>query len=172
MLSPQTLSVVYPLTVNLNHLSSPFPPSLPGIVLLAPFLFLCLPVAVFSPPCLFWHTFLPLTCCNDAFRISRDLIYVQLLAPCVWNHYAVYRLKVTVSETFHSCEHDGISGIRRSGRIQGVRDRTPRKQIHKDSRAAHRPSRQNPSPAKRERVSSMVRRVGTLIPCLEIFFFF
>ncbi|XP_029913949.1 uncharacterized protein prr14 isoform X2 [Myripristis murdjan] len=62
-----------------------------------------------------------------------------------------------LSSVTPSCEHDGISGIRRSGRIQGVRDRTPRKQIHKDSRAAHRPSRQNPSPAKRERVSSMVQ---------------
>ncbi|XP_071387202.1 enolase-phosphatase E1 [Centroberyx affinis] len=62
-----------------------------------------------------------------------------------------------LSSVTPSCENDGISGIRRSGRIQRVRDQTPKKQSHKDSRAAPRPSRQNPSPAKRERESGMVQ---------------
>lgn len=41
MLFPQTISVVHLPTVILHHLSPPFPPSLPGIVVLAPFGFLC-----------------------------------------------------------------------------------------------------------------------------------
>ncbi|XP_069021412.1 uncharacterized protein prr14 [Embiotoca jacksoni] len=49
-----------------------------------------------------------------------------------------------------SCSNDGISGHRRSVRIQGIRAETPEKQRSTDSRAAQKPSRQNPSPTKRQ----------------------
>ncbi|XP_029996782.1 uncharacterized protein prr14 isoform X2 [Sphaeramia orbicularis] len=47
--------------------------------------------------------------------------------------------------------NDGISGNRRSGRIQGIQSQTPKKQSNTDSRAAQKPSRQNQSPHKRPR---------------------
>ncbi|XP_073351229.1 uncharacterized protein prr14 [Pagrus major] len=57
-----------------------------------------------------------------------------------------------------SCANDGISGHRRSDRIQGIRTQTPKKQGNTDSGAAQKPSRQNPSPSKREGASaSMVQ---------------
>nr|XP_046270953.1 microtubule-associated protein futsch isoform X2 [Scatophagus argus]XP_046270954.1 microtubule-associated protein futsch isoform X2 [Scatophagus argus] len=49
-----------------------------------------------------------------------------------------------------SCAHDGIYGHRRSDRIQGIRAQTPKKQSNTDSRAAQKPSRQNPSPSKKQ----------------------
>ncbi|XP_042248332.1 uncharacterized protein prr14 isoform X2 [Thunnus maccoyii] len=50
-----------------------------------------------------------------------------------------------------SCVNDGVSGSRRRGRIQGIRAQTPKKQSDTDSGAAQKPSRQNPSPTKRQR---------------------
>ncbi|XP_042360326.1 uncharacterized protein prr14 isoform X2 [Plectropomus leopardus] len=50
-----------------------------------------------------------------------------------------------------SCANDGISGHRRSGRIQEIRAQTPKKQSNTVSRAAQKPSRQNPSPTKSKR---------------------
>ena len=80
-------------------------------------------------------------------------------------HCATLELKYCIKATFavfffffiHSCANDGISGHRRSGRIQGNRNQTPKKQGNTDSGAAQKPSRQNPSPSKRQRESgSMV----------------
>ncbi|XP_026180890.1 uncharacterized protein prr14 [Mastacembelus armatus] len=50
-----------------------------------------------------------------------------------------------------SCTKDGISGHRRSGRIQGVRAQTAQKQSNTESTAAQKPSKSNPSPTKRQR---------------------
>lgn len=61
---------------------------------------------------------------------------------------------------FHSRPNDGISGHRRSGRIQGIRAQTPKKQSNTDSQAAQRPTKQNPSPTKRQRESGIM--VGLL----------
>ncbi|XP_010743265.2 uncharacterized protein prr14 isoform X1 [Larimichthys crocea] len=52
-----------------------------------------------------------------------------------------------------SCVNDGISGHRRSGRFQGIRGQAPKKQSTTDTGAAQKPSRQNPSPTKRQRES-------------------
>lgn len=60
----------------------------------------------------------------------------------------------------HSCVKDGLSGHRRSGRIQSIRAQTPKKQSNADGQAAQRPCRQNPSPTKRQRESGIM--VGVL----------
>ncbi|KAM9394442.1 uncharacterized protein prr14 [Pholidichthys leucotaenia] len=52
-----------------------------------------------------------------------------------------------------SCANDGISGHRRSCRIQGIQAQTPKKQ---DSQAIQKPPRHNPSPAKRQRESEIM----------------
>ncbi|KAG7504209.1 hypothetical protein JOB18_003111 [Solea senegalensis] len=63
-----------------------------------------------------------------------------------------------LSSNTPSCANDEISGHRRSGRIQGVRLQTPKKQCHKDIRAVQKPSRQNLFPIRRQRDSrSMVQ---------------
>lgn len=62
--------------------------------------------------------------------------------------------------SFHSRPNDGISGHRRSGRIQGIRAQTLKKQSNTDSQAAQRPTKQNPSPTKRQRESGIM--VGLL----------
>nr|XP_033500854.1 uncharacterized protein prr14 isoform X1 [Epinephelus lanceolatus]XP_033500855.1 uncharacterized protein prr14 isoform X1 [Epinephelus lanceolatus] len=55
---------------------------------------------------------------------------------------------------------DGISGHRRSGRIQEIRAQTPKKQSNTVSAAAPRQSRQNPSPTKRQRESANMVRLS------------
>ncbi|XP_070704786.1 serine-rich adhesin for platelets [Pempheris klunzingeri] len=62
--------------------------------------------------------------------------------------------------TTPSCANDGLSGNRRSGRIQGIRGRTPKKQGNTDSGAAQKSSRQNPSPTKRQRGSGSMVQVS------------
>ncbi|XP_039976942.1 uncharacterized protein prr14 isoform X2 [Xiphias gladius] len=52
---------------------------------------------------------------------------------------------------------DGISGHRRSGRIQGIRAQTSKKQSNTYSGATRKPSRQIPSPTKRREIGSMVQ---------------
>ncbi|MEQ2256461.1 hypothetical protein ILYODFUR_024376 [Ilyodon furcidens] len=57
-----------------------------------------------------------------------------------------------------SCVSDGQSRHRRSGRIQEIRARTPRKQDYTDIQAAQKRSEPNPSPTKRQReISDMVQ---------------
>ncbi|KAK5609121.1 hypothetical protein CRENBAI_015806 [Crenichthys baileyi] len=57
-----------------------------------------------------------------------------------------------------SCANDGQSRHRRSGRIQEIRARTPRKQDYTDIQAAQKRSEPNPSPTKRQReISDMVQ---------------
>ncbi|KAM4717585.1 uncharacterized protein prr14 [Anableps anableps] len=64
------------------------------------------------------------------------------------------------------CAHDGQSGHRRSGRIQDIRARTPKKQDYTDIQAAQKQSGPNPSTTKRQREStnmvqaSKLQRVG------------
>lgn len=62
--------------------------------------------------------------------------------------------------SFRSHPNDGIFGHRRSGRIQGIRAQTPKEQSNTDSQAAQRPTKQNPSPTKRQRESGIM--VGLL----------
>ncbi|XP_035511531.1 uncharacterized protein prr14 [Morone saxatilis] len=59
-----------------------------------------------------------------------------------------------------SCVNDGISGHRRSGRIQGIRGQTPKKQSNTDIGAVQKPSRQNPSPSKSKRASGSMVQVS------------
>ncbi|XP_022050848.2 uncharacterized protein prr14 [Acanthochromis polyacanthus] len=67
-----------------------------------------------------------------------------------------------------SCARDGSSGHRRSGRIQAVRAQTPNKHNNADTRAAQKPSRQNPSPSKRERqLGNMVQVSQSKQPRVE-----
>ncbi|XP_045891861.1 uncharacterized protein prr14 isoform X2 [Micropterus dolomieu] len=67
-----------------------------------------------------------------------------------------------------SCANDGISGHRRSGRIQGIRGQLSKKQSNTDIGAAQKPSRQNPSPTKRQRESgSMVQASQSKQPRVE-----
>ncbi|XP_067333199.1 uncharacterized protein prr14 isoform X2 [Channa argus] len=54
-----------------------------------------------------------------------------------------------------SFANDGISGHRRSGRIQGIRAQTPKKQSSTNSGATQKPFRQNLFPNKRQREESM-----------------
>uniref|UniRef100_A0A3P8RM80 Tantalus-like domain-containing protein n=1 Tax=Amphiprion percula TaxID=161767 RepID=A0A3P8RM80_AMPPE len=73
-----------------------------------------------------------------------------------------------LSSVTPSCAGDGSSGHRRSGRIQAVRAQTPNKHSNADSRAAQKPSRQNPSPAKRERqIGNMVQVSQSKQPRVE-----
>ncbi|KAM9744796.1 uncharacterized protein prr14 isoform 1-T1 [Menidia menidia] len=51
---------------------------------------------------------------------------------------------------------DGLSGHRKSGRNQGTRTQTPKKQDNADSQAVQRPSRQNPSLTKRQRENALM----------------
>ncbi|XP_037647904.1 uncharacterized protein prr14 [Sebastes umbrosus] len=59
-----------------------------------------------------------------------------------------------------SCAKNGDSGHRRSGRIQEIREETPKKQSNKDDRAAQTESRQNPSPSKTQRESANMVQVS------------
>ncbi|XP_070837835.1 serine-rich adhesin for platelets isoform X2 [Chaetodon trifascialis] len=59
-----------------------------------------------------------------------------------------------------SCANDGTSGHRRSDRIQEIRAQTPKKPSSTDSREAKKPSRQNPSRAKRQRESRTMVQVS------------
>ncbi|XP_051243227.1 uncharacterized protein prr14 isoform X2 [Dicentrarchus labrax] len=59
-----------------------------------------------------------------------------------------------------SCVNDGISAHRRSGRIQGIRGQTPKKQSNTDIGAVQKPSRQNPSPSKTKRASGSMVQVS------------
>lgn len=66
-----------------------------------------------------------------------------------------------LSSVTSSCVNDGISGHRRSGRIQGIGAQPPK--IHSNthsSRAAHRPPRWNPSPSKRQGESGSTVQVS------------
>lgn len=73
-----------------------------------------------------------------------------------------------LSSVTPSCVGDGSSGHRRSGRIQAVRAQTPNKQNNTDSRAAQKPSRQNPSPAKKQRqIGNMVQVSQSQQPRVE-----
>ncbi|XP_072224295.1 uncharacterized protein prr14 isoform X2 [Leuresthes tenuis] len=55
-----------------------------------------------------------------------------------------------------SFANDGLSGHRRSGRIQGIRGQTPKKQDKSESQAAQKPSKQNPSLTKRQRENTIM----------------
>ncbi|XP_060946709.1 uncharacterized protein prr14 [Limanda limanda] len=55
-----------------------------------------------------------------------------------------------LSSVTPSCTNDGISGDRTSGRIQGIRAETPKKQSTTDGGATPPTSRQSPSPSKRQ----------------------
>ncbi|KAM4530114.1 uncharacterized protein prr14 isoform 2-T2 [Odontesthes bonariensis] len=55
-----------------------------------------------------------------------------------------------------SFANDGQSGHRRSGRIQGIRAQTPKKQDNSESQAAQKPSKQNPSLTKRQRENAIM----------------
>ncbi|XP_076609172.1 uncharacterized protein prr14 [Chaetodon auriga] len=59
-----------------------------------------------------------------------------------------------------SCANDGTSGHRRSDRIQEIRAQTPKKPSSTESREAKKPSRQNPSRAKRQRESRTMVQVS------------
>lgn len=65
-----------------------------------------------------------------------------------------------LSSVTPSCANDGISGHRRSGRIQEIRGHTPKKQSNTDSRAAQKPSRHTPSSTKRQRGSANMVQVS------------
>lgn len=60
---------------------------------------------------------------------------------------------LSLSSTTPSLSDDGISGHRRSSRIEGVQAQTPEKHSDADSPEASRPSRHTPSPAKKQRQS-------------------
>ncbi|XP_029364904.1 uncharacterized protein prr14 [Echeneis naucrates] len=59
-----------------------------------------------------------------------------------------------------SCANDGISGHRRSGRIQGIRAQTTKKQSSTHSSAPQKLSRHKPSPTKRQRESGIMVQVS------------
>ncbi|XP_022595063.1 uncharacterized protein LOC111217460 isoform X1 [Seriola dumerili] len=59
-----------------------------------------------------------------------------------------------------SCANDGMSGHRRSGRIQGIRAQTSKKQRNTYSKAPQKPSRHNPSPTKRQGESGSMVQVS------------
>ncbi|XP_040918013.1 uncharacterized protein prr14 isoform X2 [Toxotes jaculatrix] len=64
--------------------------------------------------------------------------------------------------------NDGISGHRRSGRIQGIRAQTSKRQSNTGRGAIQKPSRQNPSPTKRQRErGSMVQVSQSKQPKVE-----
>ncbi|KAK5856051.1 hypothetical protein PBY51_007672 [Eleginops maclovinus] len=65
-----------------------------------------------------------------------------------------------LSSVTPSCADDGISGHRRSGRIQEIKAQTPEKQSPSDSGAAQESSRQNLSPTKRQRESANMVQVS------------
>ncbi|KAM7371713.1 hypothetical protein PAMP_008924 [Pampus punctatissimus] len=65
-----------------------------------------------------------------------------------------------LSSVTPSCMNDGISGNRRRGRIQGIKAQTLEKQSVTDSSVAQKPSRQNPSPTKRQRESENMVQVS------------
>ncbi|XP_030592308.1 uncharacterized protein prr14 [Archocentrus centrarchus] len=67
---------------------------------------------------------------------------------------------LSLSSITPSCAKDGISGHRRSGRIQGIQAQTPKKHSSTDGQAAQRPCRQNPSPTKRQRESGIMVQVA------------
>ncbi|XP_019950229.2 serine-rich adhesin for platelets isoform X1 [Paralichthys olivaceus] len=65
-----------------------------------------------------------------------------------------------LSSVTPSCTNDEISGHRRSGRIQGNRAQTPKKQSTSDGEATPQTSRQSPSPGKRQRESGSMVQVS------------
>ncbi|CAK6961127.1 uncharacterized protein LOC128378907 [Scomber scombrus] len=68
---------------------------------------------------------------------------------------------LSLSSITPSCVNDGISdgGSRKRNRVQGIRAQTSKKKSDTDSSAAQKPTRQDPSPTKRQRESgnSMVQ---------------
>ncbi|XP_053298587.1 uncharacterized protein prr14 [Pleuronectes platessa] len=65
-----------------------------------------------------------------------------------------------LSSVTPSCTNDGISGDKSSGRIQGFRAETPKKQSTTDGGATPPTSRQSPSPSKRQRESESMVQVS------------
>ena len=63
---------------------------------------------------------------------------------------------ITIIVIILSFANDGLSGHRRSGRIQGIRGQTPKKQDKSESQAAQKPSKQNPSLTKRQRENTIM----------------
>ncbi|XP_047428230.1 flocculation protein FLO11 isoform X2 [Mugil cephalus] len=67
---------------------------------------------------------------------------------------------LSLSSVTPSHPNDGISGHRRSDRIQGIRAQTPKIRSNTDSQASQKPSRQNPAPAKRQREGEIMVQIS------------
>ncbi|XP_041858105.1 uncharacterized protein prr14 [Melanotaenia boesemani] len=63
---------------------------------------------------------------------------------------------LSLSSITPSFANDGLSGHRRSDRIQAIRVQTPKKQRYTESRAVQKPSKPNPSPSKRQRGNAIM----------------